>query len=261
MSSRIARSSIASLTLRVAIAFIWLATGLGVFHPFYREVGRDYLNRLGLPEWLMYAACGMEVLLALVVLLMPLRRWLSITQVALIGCYTVLLACVEPALLVNPFGVLSKNLPLIALILAAQFVESEVWSARAVWTLRAGMAFIWIWEGLFPCVFFQDETLSNVLAFTKLSSDQLHVLLIVMGLAQAASGVAALLLRGQLLRMLLAFQLVGLIVITVLVTKYNPLLWWHPFGPVTKNVPLILGTALAWWLSAHPAASPRTRGG
>jgi hypothetical protein len=28
------------------------------------------------------------------------------------------------------------------------------------------------------------------------------------------------------------------------VTLYDPRLWWHPFGPITKNVPLIVGTAL-----------------
>jgi hypothetical protein len=261
MLERDRMSTYPTLTLRVPIAFIWLVTGLGVLHPFYREVGRDYLGRLGLPEWFMYAACVLEVLLALDVLLMPPRHWLTLGQVTLIGFYTILLACFEPPLLVNPFGVLSKNIPLIALILAAQFVESEGWSARALWTLRAGMAFIWIWEGLLPCVFFQDDMLSKALAITGLSSDNLRLLLIVMGLAQAGGGVAALLLRGRLLQLLLACQVLGLIVISVLVTIYDPLLWWHPFGPVTKNIPLILGTALAMWVSEHPPTSTGDREG
>lgn len=239
--------------LRAAVAFIWLVTGLGVFHPEYRRVGRGYLDRLGLPEWLMYAACALEVALALVVLLIPPRRWLTLGQVTLIGFYTVLLGCFEPELLVSPFGVLSKNVPLAALILTAQWVENEGWTARACWTLRVGMAFIWVWEGLLACVFFQSEELRQVLAFTGLSPDNLRVLLVVMGAGQAAGGIAALVLRGRLLDLLLACQILGLVVITVLVTLYDPLLWWHPFGPLTKNVPLILGTVLAMRQCGSPA--------
>src|SRR5262249_55493786 len=42
------------------VAFVWLATGLLVLHPRYREIGHDYLSRLGLPDWLMYATCAGE---------------------------------------------------------------------------------------------------------------------------------------------------------------------------------------------------------
>src|SRR5262245_43863412 len=216
------------IVLRVAVAFIWLATALGVLHPFYRQVGQDYLARLGLPEWLMYAACALEVVLGLVVLFFPPRRWLTLGQVVLIGFYTVLLGWFEPALLVSPFGVLSKNVPLVALLVTTQLVEDEGWTARARWTLRVGMAFIWVWEGLLACALFQDEELRRVLAFTGLSSEELRLLLTVLGLAQAAGGVAALIVRGRLLRLLLACQALGLVVICMLVTLYDPLLWWHP---------------------------------
>ena len=35
---------------------------------------------------------------------------------------------------------------------------------------------------------------------------------------------------------------VGLVVIIILVTRYNPELWFHPFGPLTKNVSILVGT-------------------
>src|SRR6266511_2134056 len=114
-------------TLRAAVTFIWLATGLGVFHPEYRRIGRDYLDRLGLPECLMVTAFALDVVLALIVLLMPPKRWLTLGQVMLIGFYTVLLGWFEPALLVSPFGVLSKNVSLAALILTAHLIENEGW--------------------------------------------------------------------------------------------------------------------------------------
>ena len=47
--------------LRAAVAFVWLATGLAVLHPSYRDLGRHYLAPLGLPDAVMYAACAAEV--------------------------------------------------------------------------------------------------------------------------------------------------------------------------------------------------------
>ena len=55
-------------------------------------------------------------------------------------------------------------------------------------------------------------------------------------------GAALLVLRGWPLRWLLALQGAGLLLICVLVTNYDPVLWFHPFGPLTKNIPLIVGT-------------------
>jgi hypothetical protein len=53
---------------------------------------------------------------------------------------------------------------------------------------------------------------------------------------------ALLVLRGRPLRWLLMLHVVGLLTICGLVTNYEPLLWFHFAGPLTKNVPLIVGT-------------------
>jgi hypothetical protein len=230
--------------LRLSISFVWLFTGLAVLHPYYRQVGHDYLAPLGLPDWLMYVACALEVVLGLRVLLGPPRPWLTGLQLLLIACFTVILAVEKPALLADPFGVLSKNVTLAALIVTAQLVEREGWTPRARWVLRGGLAFVWVWEGLLACVFFQSQALRDVLAGTGLPLGDPELLLKAAGVGQALGGLAILCLRGRLLRLLLALQLAGLIVICVLVTWYDAQLWWHPFGPITKNVPLILGTAL-----------------
>jgi hypothetical protein len=244
------------LALRFAIAFIWLATGLGVLHPYYRDVGREYLvERLQLPELLMYLACALEVVLGLYVLLAPPRRWLTLAQVALIAFYTLVLAVVEPQLLVHPFGVLSKNVTLAALIVTAQLVENEGWTSTARWTLLAGLAFIWVWEGVMVCVLSQPRALREILVVTHLDEEQRRLLLIATGVAALApGGVALLLLPDRWLRWLLALQALGLVIICVLVTWYDARLWFHPFGPISKNVPLIAGTLLAWSLEPPPSA-------
>src|SRR5690349_18829885 len=96
--------------------FVWLVTGLGVLHPYYREVGNAYLARLGLPDGLMYATCAGEVLLGLRVALGRATTAVTALQVVVIAGFTAILAILDPPLLVHPDGVLTKNLPLLATI-------------------------------------------------------------------------------------------------------------------------------------------------
>src|SRR5262245_63029707 len=112
----------------------------------------------------MVAACLMEVLLGLRLLIGPSGTWLTAVQLLLITGFTLILGVMEPALLVNPFGVLSKNVTLAAVIVALWRLEREGWTPLVGRLLRAGLAFIWAWEGLMACCFFQDETLPAVLA-------------------------------------------------------------------------------------------------
>ena len=44
------------------------------------------------------------------------RRWLWRAQLALIGFYTLVIACMLPEFLIHPYGPLTKNLPLLAAI-------------------------------------------------------------------------------------------------------------------------------------------------
>lgn len=228
--------------LRAGAASIWLTTALGVLHPSYREVGHDYLARLGLPDGLMWLACAGELVLGVVVLTQPPRTWLMAVQAGAVGFFTVTLAALEPALLVHPFGVLSKNYPFVALVVATWLAAREGWTARAWWTLRAGMAVVWVTEGLFPKVFFQQPMELAVVAGSGLVPLSPSLFLTLMGLAQAASGVAALLLRGAPLRWLLGAQVAALVALPLLVSWQDPSLWVHPFGPMTKNLPILFGT-------------------
>jgi uncharacterized membrane protein YphA (DoxX/SURF4 family) len=241
-----------SRELSAAAGFVWLATGLGVLHPYFRAEGRPYLERLGLPDWLMYVACAIEVVLGLRVLLGPARGWLAAVQVVAIAGFTLVLALLEPKLLVSPFGVLSKNGTLVAVILAAWLLEREGWSPLTTWTLRLGLAFIWVWEGLFANFLFQDQAVRDVIAKARLPVGDVGLFLKVAGVGEVLGGLAILVLRGQPLRWLLALQAFGLLVITALVTNYELRFWFHPFGPLTKNVPLILGTVIL--LRRTPAA-------
>ncbi len=231
--------------LRLALAFIWLATGLTVVFPAYQQVGMVYLGRLRLQPWVMGAACLFEVLLGLRLLLGPAGTVLSLLQAAMILFFTVILGVIDPPLLWDSFGVLTKNVPLLALVGTVWLVEREGWTPRALWLLRGGMASIWILEGLLPSLLFQPEPLRDLLEDSGLALMDVRTQLRIIGVLEILSGVAVLLLRGWPLRLLLLAQVLGLASICGLVGWSRPLELVHPFGPVSKNVSILIGTVVA----------------
>jgi hypothetical protein len=249
-----------SRALNAGVAFVWLATGLGVLHPFYRAIGTPYLEALGLPDTVMYLTCAGEVVLGLAVLFLPARGWLAAIQVTLIAGFTLILSIQEPRLLVDPFGVLSKNVSLVAFILAAWLLQRKGRTRWPEWTLRLGLAFIWMWEGVMANTVFQSETLRSVIAAAGITLNNPGPYFSAAGIAEGLGGVALLVLRGRLLRLLLVCQAFGLVLICVLLTNYQPVLWFHPFGPLTKNVALLAGTLVLLWMdwTAEPPG-PSTR--
>lgn len=225
-------------------ASIWFTTALGVLHPFYREVGSAFLGRLGLPDWLMWATCAGELVLAVCIVALPPKTWLFVAQAGGVTVFTLILAGLEPMLLVHPFGVLTKNLPFLCLVTTTWLVSREGWTARATWLLRGGMAIIWVTEGLFPKILFQQALEVAVVANSGLVPMAPETFLTLLGVAQLGSGVLAVVLRGRLLLALVGAQALALLILPALVSWQDPTLWVHPFGPMTKNLPILCGTLM-----------------
>jgi uncharacterized membrane protein YphA (DoxX/SURF4 family) len=243
--------------LGVGIASIWLLTGLLVVHPYFRAVGASYLDRWGLPHSLMVATCVFEIVLGTWVLAGRMTRFLAGLQLVLVVSFTVILAAAEPMLLVHPFGMLTKNIPILAMIVTAALVDAEGWSPRALSVLRIGMAVIWVTEGLLPKILFQQDMELRVVAESRLVPMDPSRFLVGMGLAQALSGVLVLVWRGAPRRFLLAGQIAALVVLPLLVSWQQPLLWAHPFGPMTKTLPLVAGTLVVWRRSSDASVDSR----
>jgi hypothetical protein len=230
--------------LRWSVAFVWLVTGVSVLHPYYRQTGSGYLAPLGLPDWVMVVTCAFEIVLGLRVALGPASTWVTAVQIVLVLGFTAILGVSHPELLVNPFGMLTKNLPLLAVVGTAWLVEREGWSLRALWLLRAGVAVIWITEGIFPKILFQQEAELAMVRRTPLLLAVPSGFLVFMGVCEAASGAGVLLLRGRPYRYLLACQLMALVGLPLLAGVMDPTLWVHPFEPLFKNVPIIAATVM-----------------
>jgi hypothetical protein len=226
------------------VGVVWLVTGALVLHPHYRTIGATELSALGLPVWLMPLTCGAELALGLRVVFGRPSTWLVTVQVALVIGFTAILGATQPMLLVHPYGVLTKNVPLLAALVAAWWADREGWSVRAFRVLRAGMAVIWITEGLFPKILFQQPTELLLVEQSGLVPMDASFFLVLLGAAQILAGALALGLSGRPLRVLWGLQAAALVALPLLVTLQNPLVWVHPFGPLLKNVPIVVGTAL-----------------
>ncbi len=134
--------------LRAGLAFVWLATGAAVLHPYYRKLGAESLAPLGLPPWVMVATCVGEIVLGLRVLLKRMDGWRAAQQAELILGFSAILTATQPELWLHPLGPLTKNLPLLAVVAVLWRVDRRGWDRVGEWTLRGGMAVIWLGDGV-----------------------------------------------------------------------------------------------------------------
>ncbi len=238
-----------SRQLTASVAAVWLATALLVLVPGYRLEGQAWLGRLDMDPLWMWATCAGELVLGVAVLLMKPRAWLLGLQTLMVLGFTVILALLEPMLLAHPLGVLSKNLPLLAVLWTAWLIERDQGlSPRARWLLRIGMATVWLTEGLFPKLLFQQAWELELASTLGIPFPEQFVG--ALGLLQVSSAVLALSLRGRALRGVLLLQLLALLLLPLMVCALEPQWLWHPFGPITKNVPLLVGTWILWRTSS-----------
>ncbi|NOY25213.1 MAG: hypothetical protein GXP62_05015, partial [Oligoflexia bacterium] len=224
------------------VAAVWLVTGVLVLHPSYRAEGARWLALLGIPAAVMWVTCIAEIALGLRVGLGTPRPWLAAVQTVAVLGFSLILVVLDPLLLADPFGVITKNVPLLAVVLVTLWLHEEGWTTRSTRVLRFGMAIIWVTEGLLPKILFQQPQELAVVAGSGMVPFDPSIFLRGMGLAQILSGIGALTLRGRALRLLLWCQILALVLLPLLVSIQRPLLWVHPFGPLTKNLPILAGT-------------------
>ena len=104
----------------VAIALMWLITAYVSWFAWPHADSRSWLAACGVPpawqEPMLLAASVTDAAIGVLLLLRP-RRWLWAAQLALVGGYTVMLSVFLPDFWRHPFGPLTKNLPVLALML------------------------------------------------------------------------------------------------------------------------------------------------
>ena len=103
----------------VAISFIWLWSGISSLvsmdecYKLMAEIGADKQ----LSKWLILAGSTADILLGIAVFNKRFRKQVILMQIIFILIYTLILSFLAPVYWIHPFGVLSKNIPLIVLSL------------------------------------------------------------------------------------------------------------------------------------------------
>lgn len=106
--------------------------------------------------------------------------------------------------------------------------------------LLAAIALLWITTGLCSLGLYPTDASMAILAQAGIYGAAATVLLYAGGLLDLFLGLA--MLRKQWLKPALYGQLVVTVVYTLIISYLLPNLWLHPFGPVTKNLPVMAST-------------------
>ncbi|WP_031432997.1 NAD(P)H-binding protein [Methylomarinum vadi] len=119
--------------------------------------------------------------------------------------------------------------------------QAERWHAGLYFLrplLRLSIAMVWLWSGLVSLFFYPHELSYDLLAGTGISGIAAPLALYGLALMDIALGLATLMLSRPRRLLLLQFGIVLLYTLTVGISL--PEFWLHPFGPIVKNIPLLI---------------------
>jgi hypothetical protein len=106
--------------LRLSLAAVWLATAAVTLFAYPMDASVAMVERTGLHGPLavaaVYAGAVVDAAFGVATLVVRRARWLWIAQAAVILAYSAIIAVALPEYLVHPFGPLTKNLPILAVL-------------------------------------------------------------------------------------------------------------------------------------------------
>lgn len=102
---------------------------------------------------------------------------------------------------------------------------------------RLSLGFLWIFTGL-TSAFFAKDIGYTVLASGGIEGHWADICIWLGSVTDFVIGVW--LLSGWKLKPCYLIQIIVILAYTVLLTLIDPRFWLHPFGPLTKNIPLLV---------------------
>jgi uncharacterized protein YbjT (DUF2867 family) len=140
---------------------------------------------------------------------------------------------------INTYGYTPKSLDQALTETPAQ--QSDRWHAGLYFLrplLRWSIAFVWIFTGLISAFIVPIEVSFAMLAKAGISGLFAPVILYGASVADLLIGIAV--LNRYRPSMIGWIQIMVIVLYTLIITVSQPEQWLHPFGPVTKNAPVIL---------------------
>lgn len=140
----------------------------------------------------------------------------------------------------------------------AEPARQQAWLATLLPLLRLAVALVWIWTALVSLGLYPVAQSLQLLADFGLQGPWAVAALYTGALLDLALGVLTLAAPARWRGWSWAAQLALIGGYTLLITWRLPQWWLHPFGPLSKNLPMLAGIALLWALERRPrgAAHP-----
>ncbi|WP_010324791.1 SDR family oxidoreductase [Marinobacterium stanieri] len=110
--------------------------------------------------------------------------------------------------------------------------------------LRLSLAFMWIWTGLTSAFWYPVSDSYQMLSAVGLSGVALPIALYAAALLDTLLGLA--LLLNYRLRLVLLTQVAMMLGYSLILSFCLPEFWLHPFGPISKNLPLIVASLMLY---------------
>ena len=139
---------------------------------------------------------------------------------------------------VNEMGSIPKNLDQVLADTPPQ--ESDQWHSRLYFIkpfLRLSIAFVWLFTGIISAFVVPADVSYAMLAKAGITGIWAPIMLYGAAATDLLLGIA--LLARYRISLLGLLQIAIILLYTVIITASQPEQWFHPFGPVTKNLPLI----------------------
>jgi uncharacterized protein YbjT (DUF2867 family) len=118
------------LTLaRLGVAFMWLIAAIVSAGPYPIAASLQLLRDIGSPATLapllLAGAIGLDLIFGVLTLLPRRARWLWPAQIAVVAGYTAIITWRLPALWLEPFGPVAKNIPILILLILLWQLEKR----------------------------------------------------------------------------------------------------------------------------------------
>jgi uncharacterized protein YbjT (DUF2867 family) len=124
----------------------------------------------------------------------------------------------------------------------------SAWLRTAALLATASVAFVWIWTGLVSMGLYPVAGSLALLADFGLHGRAAWAALYAGALLDLAMGGLTLLAPARWMRAVWGTQLLVIAGYTALITLRMPEWWLHPYGPLSKNLPMMAAIAMLWVL-------------
>jgi uncharacterized protein YbjT (DUF2867 family) len=104
--------------------------------------------------------------------------------------------------------------------------------------LRLSIAFVWLFTGYLSAFMFPQESSYTLLA--QVGIDKVYAPIFLYGAAGLDFALGVTIALAYRIKLMGWIQIILILLYTLIITIYLPEQWIHPFGPVSKNLPLLI---------------------